>query len=124
MLRLRSENTVEENIAYLCGSLTVEERAGTKSEEVFLSLYEVGLTVFSVTFCDRKKYLTMEYGKNPYGDMSPAQAFEYMYNENLNAIKKFPREILSEVADIRLLALGYGGAAVKKALERYITYGA
>ncbi len=121
MIHLKSESTLEDNIAYLCGSLMAEEECGVIS---FEDMYNLRLKVFLIMYRDREKRLISLYGKNPYGGLSPAEVFENMYAENVRVIQKFPREILNEVADIRLLALGFGGEAVKKALERYIICGA
>lgn len=53
-------------------------------------------------------------------DESANKSFAGRYQENMNTVKTLPQEILSKIADIRMLALGYATRENMNAIKAYV----
>lgn len=89
-------------VSQMCFSFRKTEKAGVFSEKFFESLYEI----------ERKAYLrhtkrSARFERRSFDTKSASEEFEANYKENLAFVERnLPREILDDIKDIRVLALG------------------
>ena len=89
-------------VSQMCFSLRKTEKAGTFSEKFFESLYEI----------ERKAYIrhtkrAAKFERRHFDVKSASAEFDANYKENLAFVERsLPREILDDIKDIRVLALG------------------
>ena len=89
-------------VSEMCFNLRKTEKAGEFSEKFFNSLYEVERKAF---LRHAKRSARIE--RKRFDTAIANDEFYNNYNENLEFVKKcLPEEILSEIKDVRILALG------------------
>ena len=92
-------------------------------EELFPDLDVVNNDEHSIEDKEKHNKLMEEKRRDyvPYGFKldEVKQWFKDSYNNNLSIMRKLPKSILDEIADIRVLALGYSSLKVKRLIEKY-----
>lgn len=95
--------------------LEADERAAVYSEELFRSYYQEKLEAWLL---DRENICELLSGS--FDDQAERESFAELYARELAQYQtRTPTEILSHVADVRMLALGLCTEAVRNALEEY-----
>lgn len=95
--------------------LEADERAGAYSEEVFRSVYQEKLDAWLL---EREKICG--FLSEPFDAQRERQSFAELYTRELAQYQtRTPGDILSKVADMRILALGLCTEAVRDAMEQY-----
>ena len=102
-------------LSQMCFQIKKTDRASHFSEKLFTSTYEAQ----QKWFVRNEKYVA-KHTKQPFDAEKAAIDFNKSYEENLEFVKaNLPEDILSKVADIRVLALGCADYNTLEAVTRY-----
>jgi predicted nucleic acid-binding Zn-ribbon protein len=102
-------------LAQMCFQIKQTERASRFSEKLFSSTYEAQKKWFI-----KNEKLVAKHNKQPFDAEKAAIKFNINYEENLEFVRSnIPEDILSKVADIRVLALGCADYNTLQAITRY-----
>ena len=102
-------------LASMCFQVRKSSKASKFSEKYFLSLYKEQKKWFV-----RSEKFVAKHNKVKFDLVSAEAAFEANFKENLEYVKaNLPEEILSRVADVRVLALGSAAPEIVEDITRF-----
>ena len=98
----------------MCFSIRKSNRATALSDKFFEKLYKSEMTFYTKHLKRAAKFNRVAF------DKSAAEAeFEQNYKDNLEFVQTLPEEILGDIADVRVFALGTVSYEVADKLTRY-----
>ena len=101
-------------ISQMCFSIRKSGRASTLSDKFFEKLYKSEMAFYAKHLKRAAKFSRTSF------DKAAAEAeFEQNYKDNLEFVKTLPNEILDNIADIRVFALGTVSYEMANVLTRY-----
>ena len=101
-------------ISQMCFSIRKSGRASTLSDKFFEKLYKSEMT-FYVKHLKR----AAKFNRTSFDKAAAEAEFEQNYKDNLEFVKTLPEEIINNIADIRVFALGTVSYEMADALTRY-----
>ena len=102
-------------LAEMCFQIKSSPKAERPDEKYFKSLYSAQESWFV-----RNEKRTAKFAKLPFDKAAAEAKFAENFNENLEYVKaNLPEDILSRVADVRLLAIGSASYETTQAIVRY-----
>lgn len=101
-------------ISQMCFSIRKSGRASTLSDKFFEKLYKTEMS-FYVKHLKR----AAKFNRTSFDKTAAENEFDQNYKDNLEFVKTLPDEILNDIADIRVFALGTVSYEVANTLTRY-----